>query len=162
MPPRDRNRIVAWYLLLKDEWLPGQRQKLGEWARACREEPVLIWETPQVRWGVICVSGLLAVLLVVWFVGWMVPDLPASAKPQAKTANFHVVCTNPACKHHFLIERKFGFDHFPVVCPRCKEKTGQLGLRCHSEKCGGKYVAAVKRGDRLICTECGADLGPAP
>lgn len=162
MPPRDRNRLVSWYLLLKDEWLPAQRQRLGEWAQACREEPTLIWQTPQVRWTVIAAVGLTAILVAAWFIEWVAPGAPPSAGPLAKTATFHVVCTNPDCKQHFLIERRFNFDGFPVLCPRCHNKTAQRALRCSSAQCGGRHVAVAERGGRFICTECGADLGPAP
>ena len=158
--PRD-NRLITWYLLLKDEWLPAQWTRLKDWFSAVRAEPHLFWQTPQVRYGGIAVG----VLVAVWFLAGLARMLePANARemqPQATTATFHVLCTNPDCKHHFLVERKFGFDDFPVQCPRCKQKTGQHAVRCVSTLCGGKYVAPIEMDGELRCPECGAVLGSA-
>ena len=69
MPPPDQNRLVAWFLLIKDEWLPSQKERLWAWCAAARAEPYLIWQTPQVRYGTILAGALAAILSIIWFVG---------------------------------------------------------------------------------------------
>ena len=64
MPPPERNRLVTWYLLVKDEWLPAQRRRLEEWWSAVRAEPRLAWATPQVRYGVFGLGIVAAVLVM--------------------------------------------------------------------------------------------------
>ena len=162
MPPPDRSRLIAWYLLIKDEWLPAQRQKLGEWWSAVREEPRLLWDTPQVVYGLIGLGGLVVILVAVSLLNAFTPPPPANARPEATTANFHVVCSRSECLHHFMIERNFGFDDFPVECPRCHHQTGQLALRCRSNTCGGRYVPTIEKDGQLHCRICDNALGPAP
>lgn len=162
MPLSERNRLVTWYLLVKDEWLPTQRRRLEEWWSAVRAEPRLAWETPQVRYGVFGLGIVAAVLVVASLFNALTLPPPAAARPEATTANFHVVCSNPTCGHHFLIVGKFGFDDFPVNCPRCNQKTGQRALRCKSSVCQGRYVPTVEKDGQLHCRICDAPLGPAP
>ena len=162
MPPPQRNRFINWDLLLKDEWLPGQGRRMVDWSQAVREEPRLIWQTPQVRYMVYGLGILVGVWALMSVVSALEPAPPKGAQSRARTADIHVVCTNPECRHHFLIKREFGFDRFPVVCPRCKQKSGQRAVRCFSKGCGGKYVVPVESGGRLYCSQCGTDLGEAP
>jgi hypothetical protein len=88
-------------------------------------------------------------------IGLMAPAVPEGAQPEAKTADFHVVCTNPDCGHHFLIHEKFGFHRFPVVCPACGQKTGAEARRCFSETCRGRWVAPREVNGKLQCPVCG-------
>ncbi|MHC4092136.1 MAG: hypothetical protein ACYSVY_18005 [Planctomycetota bacterium] len=162
MPPPERNRLITWYLLLKDEWLPAQRQRLADWSQAVREEPRLVWQTPQIRYTVYGLGGLAALWALLWALSLLQPAPPKGARPRANTANIHVVCSNPECKHHFVILRKFGFDNFPVACPRCEQEKGRRAMRCFSSTCDRKLVAPVESDSRLHCSECGADLGAAP
>lgn len=162
MPPPQRSRLVEWVMLLKDEWLPSQRARLVAWYEAVRAEPVLIWQTPTIRYGVYGLGGLLAVWLLVWALSLLEPPAPAEVRARARTANFHVVCTNPDCGNHFMIAREFGFKKFPVECPQCHQRTGQRAMRCNSRACRGRFVAIIEIDGELRCRECGAVLGPAP
>lgn len=161
MPPPPQSRLIAWYLLLKDEWVPAQWRNLSAWGQAAREEPRLIWETPQVRYVAYGVGAIVGVGVLVWLTGTL-DTTPKSAQPRAKTADFHVICLEGDCGYHFLVNRKFGFDRFPVACPHCQERTGHRAQRCHSPACAGKYVAPIESEGELTCASCGADLGPAP
>lgn len=156
MPPSDDNRLIYWFFLIKDEWLPSQRRRLGEWFTACRAEPSLIWQTPQVRYSVYGLGGLAAVLCVITLVHTITPPPPANARPRATTATFHVVCSEPECDHHFMVERKFSFKKFPLQCPKCQKQTGQSAMRCFSETCKGKYVLPKERDGKRYCSECSA------
>ncbi|MFQ5490015.1 MAG: hypothetical protein ACE5GE_04770 [Phycisphaerae bacterium] len=162
MPRSNPNRLIEWYLLFKDEWLPAQHRHLADWWEAVKQEPQLAWATPAVRYGVYSAGALIVVLIVASAIESFTPPPPADAQPRATTATFHVVCSNPDCRQQFMIERKFGFSKFPVQCPTCQGKTGQRGLRCSSAQCRGKYVATRVEKGRLICTECGQSLGRAP
>ncbi len=162
MPPPDRNRLTAWYLLIKDEWLPTQRHKFGEWWVAVREEPRLLWNTPQFVYSLIGLGVIIAIVVVAWLTDFVAPPPPSDARDKATTANFHVVCSQPECLHHFMIEREFGFDDFPVECPRCKQDTGQQGQRCRSNTCRGRYVPTIEKDGHIHCRICDATLGPAP
>lgn len=162
MPSSKPNRLIEWYLLFKDEWLPAQGQHWREWWSAVKEEPGLAWETPALRYGVYGSVGLALLLMLSSLAAFITPPPPADARPQATTASFHVVCSKTDCRKHFLIERKFGFHKFPVPCPQCQGKTGLRGLRCASEECGGRYVGVREDKDRLVCTQCGEALAAAP
>lgn len=162
MPAPERNRLNTWYVLIKEEWLPAQVTRVKAWISAAREEPALVWQTPQVRYAVMGVGALVAVWILIFLFSLLEPPGAKNAQPRAKTATFHVVCGNRDCGHHFLIERKFGFDDFPVECPKCGQETARHAMRCHSEDCGGRYVIAQEEDGQLRCAECGASLGPAP
>ncbi|HUU83172.1 MAG TPA: hypothetical protein VM243_06670 [Phycisphaerae bacterium] len=162
MPSPQRSRFVEWFVLLRDEWLPSQRERITAWYEVVREEPFLIWHTPAIRYGVYALGCLLAVWLLVWAASLLEPAPAKDAGPRARTANFHVVCSDPECGHHFMIAREFGFKKFPVKCPKCGEKTGQRGVRCNSPACRGRFVTTTTIDGELRCNQCGAVLGPAP
>ena len=162
MPPRERRRLVTWYLLAKEEWLPAQWERVKEWTSVVRAEPALVWETPAVRYTAFALAVLLGVWLLVWAVSLLEP--PGAAEMQAgnSTVGFHVVCSNRECGRHFMITREEDFDDFPVQCPFCKQKTGQHAMRCLSPTCQGTYVIPIEVDGELRCSECGAVLGKAP
>lgn len=162
MPAPQRSRIVEWFALVKDEWLPAQRANLTAWGEAVREEPQLIWQTPAIRYGVYGTASLLAVLILVWTVNLLEPAPVKGARPRAKTAAYDVVCSEPSCGHHFMIDRKFGFKRFPVECSKCRQRTGQRARRCNSPACSGGFVVPIEVDDQLRCPECDGVLGPAP
>ena len=155
MAQEEPNRFVEWFHLLRGQ-IPVIRQHLKDWVEAVREEPVLIWQTVAVRYAA---YGLGAVVLL-WgayqVAGTFAP--PATATPQAKTADFHVVCTNPDCRHHFVIHREFGYRKFPVECPKCHKRTGAQARRCNSATCRGRWVPLERKDDKLYCPVCGAQF----
>jgi hypothetical protein len=140
------------------EWLPTVRERFNAWVFACMEEPSLIWQTNAIRYT----TYVLGALLLAWIGRGAIHAVQpggASPIPTARTADFRVICTNAACGHEFTIHRKFKFDDFPVVCPTCKQNTGQRGVRCTSAICRRRWVPAQVRDDRLVCPFCGATLG---
>ncbi len=153
------NRLAEWFTLVRKN-APLVRERFNEWVAAVREEPRLAWETPALRFGVYGICGLLLVWLASTIVGWAVPPLPPSAKPAATTADFHVVCGDPNCAHHFVIHREFGFDDFPVTCPQCKRETGISARRCNSPSCAGRWVAPKSAEQGSVCPYCGAAIEP--
>lgn len=148
------NRLVEWLQLLREQ-VPVVREHIGAWASAVREEPILIWHTPVVRYGVYVVGVAVLLCGASLLAGSLVPRPPQSARPEATTADFHVVCMNPDCGFHFVINREFGFREFPVVCPRCKEKTGEKARRCNSDKCQGRWVVPSILNRESHCPICG-------
>jgi hypothetical protein len=82
------------------------------------------------------------------------PPLPAGAKEQAQTADFHVVCSDRRCEHHFVVNREFGFAAFPLRCPRCDQVTGLRARPCNRQTCGGRWVVPIKEKDGLYCPIC--------
>jgi len=153
------NRLVQWYNLAR-EHTPAVREQLAGWWEAVREEPRLAWETTAVRCVVYGVGGLLTVWVATTLVRSMTPPPPASARAAATTADFHVVCTQTECGHHFVIHREFGFDAFPIACPACKRETGAAARKCNSATCAGRWVAPTDSPSGRRCPHCGADLGP--
>lgn len=148
----------AEYLEGFKAWRGNLRTRLGDWKDAVREEPVLIWQTTAIRYSVYAIAGCLGLSAILWGLSLFHPP---QAAPPAKTADFHVLCTNPSCGRHFVINRKFNFDDFPVPCPVCKQKTGQQAMRCSSKQCGGQWVVPKTTQDRLRCPICAEDLGKA-
>lgn len=151
------NRFAEWLLLLREQ-IPAVRHRLGVWLSAVQEEPALLWQTNVVRYAAFGGGGLLAVWLLVSLVGMLTPPPPASARPTATTADFHVVCANPSCGYHFVVHRRFGFHDFPVKCPRCGQETGTRALLCNSPTCRGRWVAPRKTAKGALCPVCGMRL----
>jgi hypothetical protein len=143
---------------LRQGGLPAIKLRLLAWFEACREEPRLIWHTTAVRVGVYLIAGLLLIKVVGLVFSLAAPGGPEPV-PFSRTADFHVVCMNEQCGHHFVINRKFGFDDFPVACPKCGKNTGMHARRCVSDTCKGRWVAPVSRVGGLYCPHCDSRLG---
>jgi hypothetical protein len=154
MAQENPNRLAEWLLLLRRQW-PVARRRFMDWQEAAREEPALIWATPAVRYAVYGLAGLLLTWSAVKLSAMLVSPPPANARPAATTADYHVVCANLKCAHHFVIHRKFGFRGFPVACPACGQDTGREARRCHSPSCQGRWVAAEHSDGATRCFECG-------
>lgn len=149
------NRLVEWLAVAREHW-PEVRRGISEWTAQVREEPQLIWATPAVRYAVYGTGALLAAWFITFAIGLITPPLPAAAKPQATTADYHVLCTNPACGHHFIINRKFGFRGFPVDCSKCGKNTGAAARQCNSPTCRGKWIVPKESPGQAQCPVCGA------
>ena len=157
MAQEERNRLVEWLELLRDQ-LPVAREHARKWLVAVREDPRLIWQTPAVRYAIYGLAGLVFLWIGFGLADVMAPVPAAATKPQATSADFHVVCTRDRCGHHFVIHREFGFRKFPVVCPKCRQKTGVQACRCYSPACRGRWVAPVTAEGGRKCPHCGRNL----
>lgn len=151
------NRLAEWVVLLREQ-VPVVRRHLSEWAKACWEEPRLIWETSAVRYATYLLAGMIGLWGVVTMADLIAPPRPVSARPEATQADFHVICSNPDCRHHFVIRRKFGFRKFPVRCPKCGREMGEQARRCTSKACQGRWVLPAKREGLAVCPRCGEPL----
>jgi len=149
------NKFVEWYEAVR-EHAPAMRRAVKDWWGQVREEPWLIWETPAIRYATYGIGGLLIVWSVTFAIGLLTPPLPPNARPEATTADFHVICTDSSCHHHFVINRDFGFDDFPVACPKCGKETGMAARMCNSPTCRGRWVTPVDADGKRKCPECGA------
>ncbi|MCB9865320.1 MAG: hypothetical protein H6816_01580 [Phycisphaerales bacterium] len=155
--PVEKEPKLGIYIDAFKAWLPTVRLRVVEWAEACREEPALIWQTNAVRYTTYACGGLLAIWLLVGIVDRFGPEKVAAP---ARTADFHVVCTNPDCGHHFVINRKFGFHKFPVTCPECKKETGERAVRCVNGPRNGQWVpATVDEHGQLVGALCSEPPG---
>jgi len=135
MAQESPNRLAEWLMLVRKQ-MPVAREHIATWLEAVREEPRLAWATSAVRYTVYGLAGVVLIWSATALTGWLTPPPPASARPAATTADFHVVCSDSQCAHHFVINRKFGFDDFPVKCPQCQRETGVSARRCNSAPCG--------------------------
>jgi hypothetical protein len=140
MPVEKESKTSQWISALR-EWLPTVGPRLKEWWEVVRENPRLIWETTNVRWAALAVAVLVSLFMVR---GCVTAIIPASRGEPAETALFHVTCTNPGCHHHFVIEREFGFDDFPVQCPKCGKETGVHAVLKPGAG-GGRWVPRERR-----------------
>jgi len=138
MPVEKESKLSVWIAALR-EWVPMVRARTVDWWMVVRENPVLIWQTPAVRYTVIGIGGLIAVLVLRWFLLAMAPDSAGGGKP-TRTAQFHVICDSPDCGHHFAITREFKFKKFPVQCPKCNKKTGYRAVLSTSGPDKGQWV----------------------
>jgi hypothetical protein len=157
MPPSNPNRFTTWYLIIKDEWLPGQKERLAAWFQAARQEPRLVWQTPQIRYGAIGVGAFAGLMILFSFLGSFSSNSNVS-RERARTADFMVICSDARCGYTFVINKKFSFDDFPVPCPKCHRESGMRAVRCWSKSCGGKHVAAREEEGQLVCPKCNAVL----
>jgi hypothetical protein len=152
--PVEKDPKLGLYIDAFKAWLPTLRMRLAAWFDACRAEPVLIWQTPAVRYATYLTGGLIAAWVLSSVLSWTAPP---DAPETATTADFHVVCTNPTCGHHFVINRKFGFRKFPVTCPRCQQPTGERAVRCAGGPRDGEWVRATETEKGVwIGAECSA------
>lgn len=156
MPNRDK---WAEWRSLAIQFREQTRVQFNDWVYACRDEPALIWQTPLVRFITYGVGGLVAILLLKFAMTLFLPGGDIEVAPRAKTAHFDVVCTDSNCGRHFKIERKFGFDDFPVRCYFCKHETGQLAARCNSDRCSGRLSPMKETDDGFVCRVCGQRIG---
>ena len=148
------NPIIEWLTILRKQ-IPVLREHVEDWVEQVREEPALIWATPAVRYVTYGLSAMVVLWVATGIAGAITPPPPASARATATTADFHVVCADPQCGHHFVIHREFGFHRFPVQCPRCEKMTGFSARRCNSPTCLGRWVAPVEDEGGLKCPICG-------
>jgi len=151
------NRMAEWVVVVRNR-MPVLRHRFGDWVEAVRAEPVLIWQTPAVRYSAYAAGGVVGAWLVVTVASVFLLAPPPGAEPQAVSADFHVLCTNPDCATHFVIHRAFGFDAFPVECPTCRRASGVRAERCHFPACGGRWVAPVERDGVPVCPHCGEPM----
>ncbi|MCH7701206.1 MAG: hypothetical protein IID37_05930 [Planctomycetes bacterium] len=137
------------------EWLPGVKPRALEWWETVRAEPGQIWASLAFRWGCLVAGGIVLLLIATTIAGWSERSTPSARGPAARTANFDVLCSDPNCAHHFVINRKFTFHKFPVECIKCQQPTGQRGRRCSSISCSGKLAIPVESELGPICDRCG-------
>jgi len=153
MAQEDRNRLAEWFTLIR-EHVPALRQRMRQWVVEAHEEPSVLWQTPAVRYSTYVTGGLVLAWIIQWGISLAVPPPPASARPEATTADFHVLCANPACGYHFVVQREFGFSDFPIPCPRCSQETGQKARLCTSDACRGRWVAPTTSDGEARCPRC--------
>lgn len=158
--PVDKESKFALLIGALKEWVPTLRVHVGTWWEACRAEPILFWNTPAIRYGTYGLGGVLVVCFLSSVMGLFAPGGPEPL-PQARTADFHVICSNAACGAQFVIQRPFEFDDFPVTCRKCTQETGARAMRCFSASCKGKWVATQTVDDAYRCRTCNALLGRA-
>ncbi len=151
------NRLAEWVVLFRAQ-MPVVRRHFEAWLEACREEPRLIWETTVVRYTVYGLGGLIGVWIVLSLAHAIAPAPPATAVAEVRTADFHVICSNPDCGYHFVVKRRLGFKRFPVQCARCDRLSGQRAVRCSSDTCRGRWVIPIRSEGRRECPYCGGGL----
>ncbi len=137
--------------------IPVLREQTGNWLRAIRVEPHLLWQAGAVRYSVYVLSGLIAMWGCLKVAHSIAPP-PATETAPATTADFHVVCSRPDCGHHWMINRELGFDDFPTVCAKCGNRSGAAARRCTSDACGGRWVAPTWSGGVQMCPVCGREF----
>ncbi len=140
------------------EGIPATKARLREWYDTCRDEPILFWHTPAIRYMTYGIVAIVGALTISWFADLWAPNV--EVKDQATTTDHRVICTNDECTKMFVIDRPFGFDDFPVTCPKCSKETGQSAHRCNSKSCNGRWVIRRAQDERYACPHCSADLGP--
>lgn len=154
MAQEDRSWLVEWLEAARSQ-VPVIRLHVKEWFATVGEDPNLIWETAAVRYTVYGLGGVVLMWLASAVPGMFTPPLPPSARAEATTADYHVVCVNPQCDNHFVIHREFGYSGFPVDCAKCGEHTGKPARRCSSGTCRGRWVVPIQSDTSLTCPHCG-------
>lgn len=148
------NRLVELMAIVR-QGLPVAREQAREWLVQARANPAAIWDMAVVRYIAYGLLGLLVTWSLTFVVRLISPPAPAGAREPARTADFRVVCSDPACGYSFVLRREFGFDAFPVPCDRCKKQSGVQGRRCFSNQCQGRWVAPITINGGLACSKCG-------
>ncbi len=157
MAQEDPNRLAEWVLLCRRQW-PIVKQQIADWVEASRENPSLIWAAPGVRYTTFVLIGVIGVWVLSGLAGAIAPPPPRAARPEATTADYHVICVDPECESHFVINRQFGFGSFPVKCAKCERKTGERAVRCNSQTYKGRWVAPIDEGGASECPRCAGHI----
>lgn len=153
MAQEDPNRLAEWLAVVRVQ-VPVVRQRLADYGATVREDPGVLWRTPAVRYATYLIAGLVLVWGVRGATAMLGPPVSTAPKPAATTADFHVKCSDVSCAHHFVIHREFGFDEFPVECPKCGQASGGRARKCMSKTCGGQWVAPRDDGSTSSCPTC--------
>ncbi len=153
MAEENPNRLVEWLLIAREQ-APVLRRQFLEWVENCKAEPYLIWETAVVRYGTYVFSALIVMWGCSFATNMLSTPLPPDAQAIASTGDFPVLCSDADCNQHFVIHRAFGFNDFPVTCPKCEQMSGYSARRCMSSTCGGQWVSPVKTDSASWCTNC--------
>ena len=69
------NRLAEWVVLLRHQ-IPVWRDRTARWFDAVRDEPILVWHTPAVRYGVYAVGGALGTWLLATAANMFLPAPP--------------------------------------------------------------------------------------
>lgn len=157
MAQEKQSRLEEWAGIVRAQ-IPVVRERFDTWVAGVAEDPSLLWQTATVRYTVYVFGAVILFWAVSGVAHMVTPPLPANARPEATTADFHVICANPECGHHFVIHRDFAFDQFPVACPKCKRATGMQARRCNSPTCRGRWVPPESRDGHSYCPVCGAEF----
>jgi hypothetical protein len=158
---QEKPKKLANLVVTVREGAPEVRRRLGHFVDVVRENPRDAWASAGVRYTVYLLGAMIGLALAGYVSNWIAPPGPADARERAETADFHVLCTDPACLNHFVIHEEFGFRKFPVECPKCHKKTGQRAIRCNSPTCQGAWAVPLVTERGLKCPGCGASF-PAP
>ena len=153
-PPRWRE----WLHVARANW-PVYRQQLADWWAEVREDPQLILGAPWLRYVGYVVGGIVLLLVGRGLLAWIGPPPSDSAERRVQHVDYHVICTNPDCGHHFVLRREKGYGRWPATCPACEQRTGEEALRCNSPACQGRWVLPIEEDGRLICPHCREPLG---
>jgi len=151
------NRLVEWVALIRKN-APIFREQARDWMSEVREEPRLLWEASAIRYAIYGVGAILAIWSVTFLIGMLTPPPPLGAKSEATTADYHVICSDPACGYHFVVQREFGFRGFPIQCPKCNKQAGVSARRCNSATCMGRWIAPIEVNGLMTCPVCGATM----
>ncbi len=148
------SRVHDWVHAVRTQ-TPVVRAQFREWTAEVKEDPGLIWQTAVVRYLTYGVMALLAAWLVRGGITLIAPPPPPNSRPTATSADFFCRCAASGCGRRFVIHRPFGFDDFPVECPRCSQPSGLPARPCHSAACRGDWVVPTVRDDGKYCSICG-------
>ena len=151
------NRLVELVALVRKN-APILREQARDWISEVREEPRLLWEASAIRYLTYGIGAILSIWLVISVVETLTPPPPAGARPESTIADYHVVCSDPACGYHFVVQREFGYRGFPIQCAKCAKQAGVSARRCNSSTCLGRWVAPVEVHGASRCPDCGAAM----
>jgi hypothetical protein len=157
MAQEDPNRFTEWLLFFRKQ-APVVRRQFDDWVETVRDEPHLIWETPAVRYAAYCFVAIILSWGALGVANTIAPSPTPGTRERAATADFHIVCSDQRCGHHFVIHKRFGFRSFPVPCPKCETLSGVPGRRCYSPTCHGRWLVPEQVGKALQCPRCGDRL----
>lgn len=146
------NKLAEWLSIVREQ-SPTWREAVRRWAAHVMEDPSLIWQNAVVRYVTYGLAGIVLLVTVNTIMRAVSPPVPQSAKPEAVTADYHVICTAGNCGHHFVINRRFGFNGFPVTCSQCEKETGSQAIKCPQMTCQ-RWVVPIETETGRYCPEC--------
>lgn len=146
------NKLAEWMEIVREQ-SPTWKDAVRTWVAQVAENPAQIWQNTVIRYSVLAIGGIMLLLIIDTGLKAVTPPIPEGAKEQAVTADYHVICTQASCGSHFVINRRFGFNRFPVTCNKCEMESGAKAVKCPRSTCQ-KWVAPIKEDDQSFCPYC--------
>jgi len=124
----------------------------SQWKADVREDPSLLWRTPAIRWSLIVLLAIGAVVTSIYVTQSLTPAAGEGWEAATRTATIYVACTDPACRRSHAAQVPMSFRDWPMKCDFCGGERVYRATLC--PRCRGWFATAP--GESTECPLCAA------